>query len=120
MPRARSARRRGSTIPRPIATATDLAAYRVIQEALTNVCKHAGPAMVAVRLRYRPGALDVTVENDAGSGGVPAAPPAGTGHGIVGMHERIGVLGGTLRTGPRPGGGYRVAATLPLPAGTGS
>jgi signal transduction histidine kinase len=109
----------------PIAVAADLTAYRLIQESLTNVCKHAGPTTVAVRLRYQPDALQVVVDNEATTRGpvtvantspdrgLEQAP--GHGHGIVGMRERVAALGGTLSVGLRPNGGYRVTATLPLP-----
>jgi signal transduction histidine kinase len=104
---------------RAIPVAADLTAYRVIQESLTNVCKHAGPTTVAVRLTYEPDALRILVDNTA-----PARPPgpdtgpAGAGHGLVGMRERVTALGGYLHAGPRPDGGYRVAAVLPLVAGS--
>lgn len=104
---------------RPIAVAADLTAYRVLQEALTNVSKHAGPTSVAVRLSYRSDALRIVVDNQAATDPVrPGADLAtGPGHGLVGMRERVVALGGTLRAGPRPDGGYRVTALLPLAAG---
>jgi signal transduction histidine kinase len=95
----------------------DLSAYRIMQEALTNVVKHAGPARAQVTIRY--GDRDVTVEvTDDGRG---AAAPAGdgrvaTGHGLIGMRERVAAFGGDLEVGPRPGGGFRVAARLPFAA----
>ncbi|MER6386581.1 histidine kinase [Streptomyces sp. NPDC001250] len=93
--------------------AVDLAAYRIIQEALTNAQKHAGPdakAEVSV-VRVGPN-IEVTVLDDgAGAAGVPGA---GGGHGLLGMRERVTALGGTLTTGPRYGGGFRVHAILPL------
>jgi signal transduction histidine kinase len=92
-------------------TAVDLAAYRVVQESLTNVLRHAGNATAAVRLAVGP--EDLTVEvTDTGRGG--AAPSTG-GHGLAGMRERVTALGGRLNAGPRPGGGFAVTATLPLP-----
>ncbi|MEU2058882.1 sensor histidine kinase [Streptomyces sp. NPDC013455] len=93
--------------------AVDLAAYRIVQEALTNVRKHAGQgarAEVSV-VRVGPG-IEVTVLDD-GPGGT-AAPEAGGGHGLLGMRERVTALGGTLTTGPRYGGGFRVHAILPV------
>jgi signal transduction histidine kinase len=96
---------------RALPWATDLAAYRVIQESLTNVCKHAGTAEVTLRMSYRRDVLTIVVDND-GPPGAAEAPAAGA-HGIVGMRERVAALGGTLRAGPRPTGGYRVTATLP-------
>jgi signal transduction histidine kinase len=95
----------------------DLSAYRIVQEALTNVVKHAGPAHAQVTIRYRD--QDVTVEIlDDGRGAVTSASDGrvGTGHGLIGMRERIQAFGGDLQTGPRPGGGFRVAARLPLTA----
>jgi signal transduction histidine kinase len=103
--------------PSPLPAGVDLSAYRIVQEALTNVVKHAGPAQAQVTIGYRD--RDVTVEvTDDGRG---AAAPAGdgrggTGHGLVGMRERVAAFGGDLETGPRPGGGFRVAARLPLAA----
>jgi signal transduction histidine kinase len=97
---------------RPLAPAADLTAYRVIQESLTNVCKHAAGARVRLRLRYRDGELRVTIDDD----GV-AAVVEGTGHGLTGMRERVAAVGGVLRAGPRPGGGFRVEAALPLAGG---
>jgi signal transduction histidine kinase len=98
---------------RPLTPAADVTAYRVIQESLTNVCKHAGGAGARLRLEYRPELLRITVDN---GGPVGSCPPddAGTRHGIVGMRERVAAIGGTLRAGPH-GGGFRVLATLPVP-----
>jgi signal transduction histidine kinase len=103
--------------PSPLPAGVDLSAYRIVQEALTNVVKHAGPAQAQVTIGYRD--RDVTVEvTDDGRGA--AAPTGdgrgGTGHGLVGMRERVAAFGGDLETGPRPGGGFRVAARLPLAA----
>ena len=95
----------------------DLSAYRIVQEALTNVVKHAGPAQAQVVVGY--GDQDVRVEvTDDGRGPGTAASDgrAGTGHGLIGMRERVQAFGGDLQTGPRPGGGFRVAARLPLAA----
>lgn len=89
----------------------DLAAYRVLQEALTNVLRHAGSgARATVRIAHEPDALELAVEDD-GVGG-PDGPS--TGHGLVGMRERVGLYGGTLETGRVDGRGYRVRARLPL------
>ena len=85
----------------------DLAAYRIVQEALTNVLKHAGPATARVVVRADGGALEVEVCDD----GSPASP-AGSGHGLVGMNERAALYGGTVQAGRLPGGGYRVHARL--------
>jgi len=92
--------------------AVDLAGYRIVQEALTNVLRHAGAASAHVRVEYRPDAIEVEV-TDTGLGGPPL--PGGTG--IAGMRERASALGGVLEAGPRPGGGFRVHADLPLSGG---
>ena len=88
----------------------DLSAYRIVQEALTNVVKHAGPAAVTVRVRAGQGVVDVEVCDD-GRGVVAVGPRAG-GHGLVGMRERVALYGGSVEAGDRPGGGYRVHARL--------
>lgn len=101
----------------PLPAAVDLAAYRVIQEALTNVRKHAGPGAKAEVSVVRVGpSVEVTVLDDGGEPADPAPAPAdpGGGHGLLGMRERTGALGGTCFAGPRFGGGYRVHAILPL------
>lgn len=88
-----------------------LTVYRVVQEALTNAIKHAGRATAEVRLRF--GVYWLTVEvADTGRG--PAPGREAVGHGLLGMRERVALFGGTLRTGPRPGGGYRVYARIPV------
>ncbi|MFB7509650.1 sensor histidine kinase, partial [Streptomyces broussonetiae] len=93
--------------------AVDLAAYRIVQEALTNVQKHAGPGAKAEVSVVRVGPdIEVTVLDD-GPGG-QSAPGTGGGHGLLGMRERASALGGTLTTGPRYGGGFRVHAILPV------
>ena len=91
----------------------DLTAYRIVQEALTNVLKHAGPASVTVTVGYEPDAVRLEVVDDGR--GVNGRAGRG-GHGLVGMRERVGVYGGMLETGPRVGGGFRVAARLPYGA----
>jgi len=99
--------------PRPLPEAVGLAAYRVIQESLTNVRKHAACARASLHLGYTPEALRLTIENDGhGTSGTHAPGPPG--HGIIGMRERVAAVGGRLSAGPRPGGGYRVLAELPL------
>ncbi|WP_371480610.1 sensor histidine kinase [Kitasatospora sp. NBC_00315] len=98
---------------------TDLTAYRIIQEALTNTHKHAGPATAQVRLEFRADVLRVTVEDDGRGAGTGAGGGGGTGHGMIGMHERARAVGGTLAAGPRPGRGFRIDAELPLPTGNG-
>jgi signal transduction histidine kinase len=104
--------------PRPLPSGVELTAYRIVQEALTNTRKHGGPdAGASVRLVYFDDGLGLLVEDD-GKG----APHElyeeggfdGQGHGLIGMRERIGMVGGTLDAGPRPGGGFRISALLPL------
>jgi signal transduction histidine kinase len=96
--------------PRPLDGGRELAAYRIVQEALTNTRKHGGlGADAAVLLRYADDGLLVRV-TDTGRAPTDAD---GTGHGITGMRERVQLYGGTLRTGPQPDGGYEVTATLP-------
>src|SRR5215470_12018419 len=98
---------------RPLPFGVDLAAYRIVQEALTNVARHAGPATATVRVTY--GEADVTVQVDDNGGGRPVTPPPpASGNGIAGMRERVAALGGELDAGPRPGGGFRVRARFPL------
>jgi signal transduction histidine kinase len=88
----------------------DLTAYRIVQEALTNVLKHAGPAHTTVTVGYEPGALRLEIADDGR--GVNGRASQG-GHGLLGMRERVGVYGGSLQAGPAPGGGFRVVARLP-------
>jgi signal transduction histidine kinase len=88
----------------------DVSAYRIVQEALTNALKHAGPARAQVIVRYRPDELELEVRDDGagnGNGG-------GSGHGLAGMRERVGIYGGQLESGRLPGGGYALRARLPL------
>lgn len=100
----------------PLAPAVDLAAYRIVQEALTNVRKHAGAAHARLTLRHHPERLTITVEDD-GRTAHHRPQPAGTGHGLIGMRERVATVGGRLHAGPRPGGGFSVTADLPLRPG---
>jgi signal transduction histidine kinase len=105
-------------IPRDLPPGVDLAAFRVVQEALTNVIKHAGQARTTVRLDYGPRDLLITVSDDGPPPGFgpPVAPPGSDsgGRGLIGLRERIAVYGGELDAGPRPGGGWRLAARIPL------
>ena len=97
---------------RAVPTGVDTAALRIVQESLTNTYRHAGPSEATVRLSYRPDELGVSVEDDGrGAGG--SMFDAGGGHGLVGMRQRAEALNGTFDAGPRPGGGFRVTATLP-------
>jgi signal transduction histidine kinase len=98
--------------PRPLSVSADLCAYRIVQEALTNTLKHAGPCDAVVRLDYRDEALAVDVHDD----GRPSTEPAllnGSGHGLVGMRERTALLGGDFSAGPGSAGGFAVSATIP-------
>ncbi|MFD5586265.1 sensor histidine kinase [Streptomyces sp. NPDC127063] len=104
--------------PRPLPSGVELTAYRIVQEALTNTRKHGGPnAGASVRLVYFDDGLGLLVEDDGKGaphelyeeGGID-----GRGHGLIGMRERVGMVGGTLDAGPRPGGGFRISALLPL------
>jgi signal transduction histidine kinase len=98
----------------------DRAAYRIVQEALTNVRRHAGPGATAtVTIGYREDAVSIEVEDDGGTA-APIATPRSEGTGVSGMRERATTLGGSLTAGPRPGGGWRVAANLPAPVEIGS
>ncbi|MEC3979674.1 sensor histidine kinase [Amycolatopsis sp. H20-H5] len=99
---------------RPTTSAVDLAAYRIIQESLTNVQKHSGGSGATVRLEHRADALHIEVSNHRfAKDGPPATPPGG--HGLVGMRERAVSVGGTLRAGARPDGRFQVTAVLPRP-----
>jgi signal transduction histidine kinase len=95
----------------PLPADIDLSAFRIIQEAVTNVVRHAGTDRCQVVIDQQDGQLTIDVI-DSGHGG----SPAGTGYGITGMRERAALLGGDFSAGPRPGGGFRVAVRLPLPA----
>jgi signal transduction histidine kinase len=102
--------------PYPLPAGADLAAYRVVQEALTNTLKHAGPASAEVVLQWTPQRLVLDV---ADSGHGPRVRDAAgdedrPGHGLLGMRERLALYGGQVRTGPAPGGGFRVRAELPV------
>ncbi|MFJ3202725.1 sensor histidine kinase [Streptomyces sp. NPDC086989] len=104
---------------RALAPGVELCAYRVTQEALTNVLRHAPGASVTVALDYQPTYLSVTVTDDgAGGGPVPAKLAQGSGNGLMGMRERAKLYGGTISTGPRSEGGYAVCLTLPTSART--
>jgi len=91
----------------------ELTAYRIVQEALTNVLKHAGPARVQVRVDCDPGVLRVEVTDDGRGATTATDGTAGTHLGLIGMRERVGLYDGELEVGPRSDGGWRVCATLP-------
>jgi len=101
--------------PQPLPPGVDLAAYRIVQEALTNVTRHAGARSASVRIGHDDGALTVEVTDD-GRGEPTYAGTQGSGSGIAGMRERAAALGGQLDAGPRTGGGFAVTASLPLEA----
>ena len=132
----------------PVPSGVDLSAYRIIQEALTNVIKHAAAATACVKVSYEKGAVALEITDDGpgrtdggrGRGTGPGRPDGGrgagadrpdgpradavtslfsTGHGIIGMRERVAVFGGEFAAGPRADGGFRVFARLPIPEVTG-
>jgi signal transduction histidine kinase len=99
------------TIGKPVELppGVDLSAYRIVQEALTNALKHAGPARARVVVRYGPEDLELEVIDDgAGSGN-----GGGSGHGLIGIRERVAVVGGDIEAGPRADGGFAIRARLP-------
>ena len=98
--------------PRPVPAGVELAAYRVVQEALTNTVKYAAGATATVHLQYAADHLRVQITDTGGTPGASAS--TGGGHGLIGLRERLAVYGGTLRAGPRLTGGYRVDAQIPL------
>ncbi|WP_433546341.1 sensor histidine kinase [Streptomyces sp. CA-294286] len=103
---------------RPLPSGVELTAYRIVQEALTNTRKHGGPDVGAsVRLVYFDDGLGLLVEDDGRGASHELYQDGGAdgqGHGLIGMRERVGMVGGTLDAGPRPGGGFRISALLPL------
>jgi signal transduction histidine kinase len=99
---------------RPMQSGVELSAYRIVQEALSNVLRHAPGATAHVEIEYIPYGLLVSVANSRPTRSAPASP--GAGHGLLGMRERAAMLGGSLTVGPRPDGGYRVFAELPAAA----
>jgi signal transduction histidine kinase len=96
--------------PTELPPGVDLSAYRIVQEALTNALKHAGPATARVVVRYRENDLELDIA-DTGAG---ASASDGEGHGLAGMRERVWLYGGKIEAGPRDGGGFAVRARLPL------
>ncbi len=115
------ARRGGLTVelvtegePAPLPAGVDLSAYRIVQEALTNTLKHAGPVRARVLVRYGDGGLELEVTDDGAPGRAPNGIAGGGGHGLVGMRERVALYGGELHADPRPEGGFVVRASLPL------
>jgi signal transduction histidine kinase len=98
--------------PRELPIGLDLSAYRIVQEALTNILKHAHASKATVHIRYEPDAIELEVVDD---GRGPAPDEAQRGEGIIGMRERAALVGGALRVGRAPGGGFVVDARIPLP-----
>jgi signal transduction histidine kinase len=96
--------------PAELPPGVDLSAYRIVQEALTNALKHAGPAQARVTVRYGQDELELEIADD----GAGTGDGKGSGHGLIGMRERVSVYGGELQAGRRPGGGYALRARLPL------
>jgi len=96
--------------PAELPQGIDLTAYRFVQEGLTNAIKHAEAQRAEVVVRYRDGYVELAVSDDGRGGG----SGDGSGHGLVGMRERVSVYGGELEAGPRPEGGYRLRARLPI------
>ncbi|MEV6578209.1 sensor histidine kinase [Streptomyces sp. NPDC051582] len=99
-------------IRRPLTPGVELTAYRIVQEALSNCLRHAPGSRVEVGIAYGPRELHLCIANSAPTR--PAPPSHGAGHGLLGMRERAGMLGGELAAGPRPDGGYEVSAVLPM------
>ncbi|MFI9585417.1 sensor histidine kinase [Streptomyces sp. NPDC052236] len=100
--------------PQPLSPGADLTAYRIVQEALTNVTKHAATGSAEVRLTYSHDRLGITVTNDGGGTPSPSPAPESSGYGLIGMRERALSVGGHLRVGHRPQGGFEVDTELPL------
>jgi signal transduction histidine kinase len=101
---------------RPLPAAVDLAAYRILQEALTNVLRHARARTVRLDLRYQPAQVVIEIRDDGPAAGPGPAGPAGReGHGLSGMRERALALSGQFAAGPHPGGGFQVRCALPTP-----
>jgi signal transduction histidine kinase len=98
---------------RALSPGIELAGYRIVQEALTNVMKHAPQACARVRVAFRPGMLELEIEDDGGASGA-----AGSGYGLAGMRERAEMYGGSVEAAPGPSGGFRVLAQLPFERGT--
>jgi signal transduction histidine kinase len=102
--------------PVAVSPGLSLCAYRVVQEALTNALKHAGPTQAEVRVRWRPEELELVVTDEGRPHGGRQRPQT-SGHGIAGMRERAALHGGSVEAGAVPAGGFAVCARLPLPAG---
>jgi signal transduction histidine kinase len=106
--------------PRELSQSLDLSAFRIVQEALTNVRKHAGPAQASVTVGYRPRALELSVVDSGAAAAFAPGGADGGGHGLVGMRERAAMFGGTVTARPRDGRGFEVTAVLPYGEGRGA
>jgi signal transduction histidine kinase len=110
-------------VPGPLPDVLELTTYRILQESLTNVVKHAPGAAVRICFEERRGSLTIEITDDGGGPGTPyrsaaaTIAPLGSGHGLLGMRERVAAVGGDLTAGPLPAGGFRVRAVLPLETG---
>jgi signal transduction histidine kinase len=104
--------------PVELSAGVDLSAYRILQEALTNVLKHAGPARARVRVCFAEGHLDLEVTDDGSGTADSTGDRGGSGHGLVGIRERAELYGGRVEAGRSPDGGYAVRARLPIGAAT--
>lgn len=102
--------------PFDLSAGVGLTVYRVVQEALTNVMKHAGPASATVHVRYRPDTVSIVVTDDGRGPRAHDDPIPSAQQGLIGMRERVELFGGSLTVGPRPGGGFQVRAALPVPS----
>jgi signal transduction histidine kinase len=101
--------------PPPLPASVEMIVYRLVQEGLTNAVRYAGDSPVDVQLIYSPTAITVFVDDDGPGAATPAGRSGGSGHGLVGMQERLAAIGGTLEAGPRrPGPGWRVHASIPV------
>jgi signal transduction histidine kinase len=103
-------------VPRPLPAGLDLSAFRIVQEALTNVLKHAGPTVASVLVHYGESSLDLTITDHGRGFYGDMRDPRRSRYGHLGMRERVGLFGGRLQVGPRIEGGYEVTASLPLDA----
>ncbi|TNH30238.1 hypothetical protein FHG89_08870 [Micromonospora orduensis] len=101
--------------PRPLPEAVDVAAYRIIEESLTNARRHAPGAPVAVRLRYDPQGITIEVRDDRADAAAPVGEPRGADQGLIAVRRRAERIGGIFSAGPRPEGGFAVRAVLPAP-----
>jgi signal transduction histidine kinase len=106
-------------LARPLPASAELCGYRIVQEAVTNAGRHAPGSRVLVCLRYRPAELEITVTNGRGDGWPPTSgrEPGSPGFGLIGLRERVGLLGGEFRAGPHEDGGFTVCAVLPVAPG---